>query len=425
MIQVIKNALLDQGIATWRINCEKLQAAELYFIKKNLDTRRMIDTTTYEVTVFNDFEKDGAKFRGHSTILIAPGMDVSSVNEKIKNAYFAASFVANPFFELPKPLVANPIPAKGKAASMTLSEVCDTMVAALYKTDCEERSWINSAELFVNRKEISILSSAGTDVSYAEYDINGEFVVQAREPKDVEIHQQFAYTDLEPEALSEQAKTALETVQARAAATQAPKKGNYNIILSEKAVVTLMSYYAERSHVGYIYPGYSDWKKGTSVQGDDVTGEKVNLTFLAKTPYSREGIAMQDMPLVEDGVLANIHGPARLSYYLGVEPTGEFSAVKSTNGTISFEEMKKEPYLHVVTFSDFHMDSMSGYFGGEIRLAYLYDGETVTPVTGGSINGYFIDLQKDMTFSTERYVNSRYDGPRAVLLKNVPVAGQE
>ena len=86
--------------------------------------------------------------------------------------------------------------------------------------------------------------------------------------------------------------------------------------------------------------------------------------------------------------------------------------------------MKKEPYLHVVSFSDFSMDSFSGYFGGEIRLAYLYDGEKVTPVTGGSVSGNLLELQKNIVFSTERYKNKDYDGPFAVEFQNVAVAGK-
>ena len=86
--------------------------------------------------------------------------------------------------------------------------------------------------------------------------------------------------------------------------------------------------------------------------------------------------------------------------------------------------MKKEPYLYVVSFSDFSMDSLSGYFGGEIRLAYLSDGEKVTPVTGGSVSGNLLELQKDMAFSTERYKDKNYDGPFAVEFHGVAVAGK-
>ena len=153
-------------------------------------------------------------------------------------------------------------------------------------------------------------------------------------------------------------------------------------------------------------------------------GEKLNITLHASNPYSSEGIPMKDLTLLKEGELKAIHGNARFAYYLGVEPTGIYSAVKLDNGTKTLEEMKKEPYLYVVSFSDFSMDSLSGYFGGEIRLAYLFDGEKVTPVTGGSVSGNLLELQKDMAFSTERYKYKDYDGPFAVEFHGVAVAGK-
>ena len=87
------------------------------------------------------------------------------------------------------------------------------------------------------------------------------------------------------------------------------------------------------------------------------------------------------------------------------------------------EEMKKTPYLHVVNFSDFQMDEMSGNFGGEIRLAYLFDGEKVTPVTGGSINGMIVKAQKNFVFSKETQESMDFSGPFAVSMEDVAVAG--
>lgn len=173
-----------------------------------------------------------------------------------------------------------------------------------------------------------------------------------------------------------------------------------------------------------VYPGYSGYQAGMDVQGEKVQGEKLNITLHASNPYSSEGIPMKDLTLLKEGELKAIHGNARFAYYLGVEPTGIYSAVKLDNGTKTLEEMKKEPYLYVVSFSDFSMDSLSGYFGGEIRLAYLFDGEKVTPVTGGSVSGNLLELQKDMAFSTERYKDKNYDGPFAVEFHGVAVAGK-
>lgn len=187
---------------------------------------------------------------------------------------------------------------------------------------------------------------------------------------------------------------------------------------------TLIDFYMDRSSSGMVYPGYSNYQAGMDVQGEKVQGEKLNITLHASNPYSSEGIPMKDLTLLKEGELKAIHGNARFAYYLGVEPTGIYSAVKLDNGTKTLEEMKKEPYLYVVSFSDFSMDSLSGYFGGEIRLAYLSDGEKVTPVTGGSVSGNLLELQKDMAFSTERYKDKDYDGPFAVEFHGVAVAGK-
>ena len=221
-----------------------------------------------------------------------------------------------------------------------------------------------------------------------------------------------------------QAKEALERVCDRARATEAPEKGNYKLLLSGKNVRTLIDFYMDRSSSGMVYPGYSNYQAGMDVQGEKVQGEKLNITLHASNPYSSEGIPMKDLTLLKEGELKAIHGNARFAYYLGVEPTGIYSAVKLDNGTKTLEEMKKEPYLYVVSFSDFSMDSLSGYFGGEIRLAYLFDGEKVTPVTGGSVSGNLLELQKDMAFSTERYKDKDYDGPFAVEFHGVAVAGK-
>ena len=76
-----------------------------------------------------------------------------------------------------------------------------------------------------------------------------------------------------------------------------------------------------------------------------------------------------------------------------------------------------------MAFSDFQMDTMSGHFGGEIRLAYWFDGKETRIVTGGSVNGSIMDCCGKLRFSLERYSGATYQGPLAVLMPGVPVAG--
>ena len=395
MREKILQAIRKFQIETYLVTEKTVKGAELYFIKKELDMRRMKQDAVSAVTIYRDFETDGKKMRGCANINIFPEMTQEEVDEAVKGAYYAASFVKNPLF-----------------------------VKALYCVDVQEDAFINTAEFFMEKTTTAIYNSEGIDVSYEKSSVNGEFVVQCITPQDVEQYQEFAYDDLDTEALTAQAKEALERVCDRARATEAPEKGNYKLLLSGKNVRTLIDFYMDRSSSGMVYPGYSNYQAGMDVQGEKVQGEKLNITLHASNPYSSEGIPMKDLTLLKEGELKAIHGNARFAYYLGVEPTGIYSAVKLDNGTKTLEEMKKEPYLYVVSFSDFSMDSLSGYFGGEIRLAYLFDGEKVTPVTGGSVSGNLLELQKDMAFSTERYKDKNYDGPFAVEFHGVAVAGK-
>ena len=126
---------------------------------------------------------------------------------------------------------------------------------------------------------------------------------------------------------------------------------------------------------------------------------------------------------MQAGVLKMYHGGVRCSRYLGMAPTGWFGCTRVAPGSLSMEDMKREPYLWVVNFSDFQLDDFTGHFGGEIRLAFLYDGERVTPVTGGSINGSILDSQTCMHFSKELQKSERFEGPYAICFENVAVAG--
>ncbi len=426
MIQRIKNALSRCGVSLWRINQREEETAELFFVKKQLDTRRIKDVRKYEVTVFRDVEaKDGGRpSRGFTSVMLIASMDDERLDEALKGAYYAAQFAANPYFDLPDPVQAPMVEKTGELAQAPLAQSAGKMAKALFAPDVHQDAFVNSAEIFVVRSACRIVSSEGTDVSYTDARVNGEFVVQCREPEDVEMHNTFEYDELNGEALSAKVAEALTFVRDRARAQKILKSGKYDLVLSGNAVAEVLSYYADRSSAGMVYAKYSTWRQGEDVQGE-TQGERLDLTLRAFHPYSPEGIPTGvDLPLLEGGKLLTWHGPNRFCRYLGIKPTGDYRRLVCANGTASFESLKKGPCLWAVTFSDFQMDEMSGHFGGEIRLAYLIEEDgKVTPVTGGSVNGSILEAQKDLAFSTDRYLTARYDGPYAMRLKGVSIAG--
>lgn len=75
MIEKIKKALAESNIERWRINEVKEESAELFFVKHNLDTRRIKDTHKCVVTVSRELEKDGknsSETRARISIRLCP-----------------------------------------------------------------------------------------------------------------------------------------------------------------------------------------------------------------------------------------------------------------------------------------------------------------------------------------------------------------
>jgi predicted Zn-dependent protease len=446
MIERIQQALEKEKISVYSIRQTITEGAELYYIRRDLDLRRTKETEQYEVSVYRDFEAEGKPMRGLSNVTIFPEMEEKDIEKKLAEAYYAASFVKNPAYPLPGKAEAgmdteNPehtVLEKTEAGTgagisiesthkeidtLPLTEIANRYAKALYQADNREDAFINTAEFFVTRKQVSIRNSEGIHVSYQMTEISGEYIVQCKKPQDVEQYHSFSYDGMNEKDLYQDAVEALEGVCARAHAVKAPASGTYDILLHGSDIGQLMEIYASRANLAMIYPGYSSYQVGAQVQGEEIQGEKLNLTVTAMEPYSGEGIRMKELPLIREGILENVHGDARYSAYMGVRPTGVFGGSRLENGTRTEAELKEAPYLQVESFSALGVNPMNGFFGGEIRLAYLYDGKTVTPVTGGSVSGNLTEAQKNLIFSKETYRNRRYEGPALVRIQGVTVAG--
>lgn len=423
MLNIIKNVLEQEKIDVWQVRKSETKRAELYFVKKELDIPRFSVISEYEVAVYRDFEENGNKYRGVSVCYVEDGQTEKEVKSKIKNAFYAAQFVKNPWYELPEQIKADKKPSKSDMAGKDMREIANGFADAVLSVQTDSEAFINSLEIFVYRTYVEILGSGGMHVSYEEDRADGEFVAQCVRPSDVEQYRRFSYDNFDTGALKKLVESAIDDVRKRANAKNAPKNGTYNVILTGEHLKTFLNYYCMRGNASIIYPQYSDWKKGDCVQKEG-GGEKISIDLLATAPYSGDGVEMKDMTFIENGTLENIYGGTRFMRYLGEKPTGNYGKMRVRNGTAKFEDMKKEGTLETVSFSDFQMDFFTGNFGGEIRLALLRENGSDIPLSGGSINGKLSDVEDRLVFSTEKYEDSEYSGPYAVLIPDVPVAGE-
>lgn len=465
MIEKIVSALKAAGAESYQITETTSETSELFFIRKTLDMQRKKKVRQSDVVVYKEFMEGDKRRMGSASVQVQDSFTEKQMEELFRDALYAAGFVKNEYYELYPGTMNNTgkqleedsitcnaektqvnecgmpgeiekqtgkergVPEdrkqlpKDSMADKTLTEIARCYTEALYAEDTHGDVFLNSAEIFASKISYHILNSRGVDVSYQKNKVEGEFVVQCTQGQDVETWQDFAYETMDTEAFRKKVRETMEMTRARAKAVSAPPAGTYRVILKGSYVETLLSYYVDRSDAALIYRQYSTFQKGCDVQGGEAEKDRINLTLKATAPYSVEGIPMKDRALVQDGKLQLIHGSNRFAYYLKIEPTGNYRGYKAPAGEVSLEEMRGEPYLEVVNFSDFQMDVFDGHFGGEIRLAFLWDGEKRIPVTGGSINGNILEAQKRLVFSKEMQVEKDFEGPLAVCLEQINVAG--
>ncbi len=418
MVEQIISILKQQQIDIYCINEIQKESFELFFIKQQLDMTRSKNVKQVKVTIYRDFMEEDVKYRGSVDIFIYPNHTPDEIEQAIIQGYENALFIKNPFFEIPQGIKEDKGVIHSTLSDNSLSENAYKMAEALYQGKGPKDTLVNSSEIYGKKETIRIIHSSDCDISYTKYYLEGEFVVQFKNKlQDVELYQQFSFDELATEELKKQCEDALISVRDRGLATQAPEDiSKYPIILCDDYVREFLGFYLTKTNTAMIYPGYSSYMPGHVIQ-DQPEGEFLNLTMLAKVPFSEEGVEMGTHSLIEKGIVKNVHGKNSFCAYMKVKEIGTYSKLKCENGTMSLEDMKKQPYILIKSFSDFQIDAMDGHFGGEYRLAYFYDGETVQIITGGTLSMDIYQAQKNMMFSKETYHTADYEGPRAVLLR--------
>lgn len=418
MREKILSILKKTGIKEYNLYEETRESVELFFIKHGLDLSRSKCVEEIRLRIYRDFTENGKRYMGSSDVYIYPKMDEAELTELIAEAYKSAGYVRNPYFYLAEPVV-------NSENTETVDNLMDNAIKtseALFKGEeisGTNNAFINSAEIFANKKTVRITTSNNTDVSYSEKSITGEFVVQCiQEDNDVELYQDFEYDVFDGQALTEKCKNALNSVKDRAVAVKTMEDfTDYPIILTDSYVGELLNFYMNKANAAYIYPGYSSYKRGEAIHAyEDSEGEKLTLYGIPKSAFSDEGVKMERLMLIEDGTVKNIHGNLPFLSYLREKQTGVYTKKECTNGTATMEELCRGKYILVKNFSDFQIDAFDGHFGGEFRLAYLCEGDKVSIITGGTVTGNLIDAGNSLVFSKEKYRDGNYYGPAAVKI---------
>ena len=424
MIDRIVSILNASGVAAWELSDVLTHGWEFYFIRHEMDQNRVRNVENITLKVYQSIE-NGA-YLGSAEAEIAPTASEEEFRELIDSLAYRAGLVRNRPYQLAAPRSAVPMESCTESTEKIASDFLRTM-QSLPETASED---INSYEIFVSSKTARFLSSTGIDVTETYPESMTEVVVNARKDgHEIELYRNYHSGTCDIEGLRRNLIRTMHYGRDRLLTVPTPPLGTADVLFTGNDACEIYAYFADRLDAAMIYRKMSDWEPGKPVC-QVFKGDRLTLKTHRSLPnssknrsYDEEGAPIRDVTLIEDGVARNILGSRMFASYLGLEDAFIPTNFSVSGGTNSEEELRSGQYLELVEFSDFQVDSMTGDIFGEIRLGYWHDGQSVIPVSGGSVSGSMLELAGKMFLSAETVQYNNWLIPAATLLKGVSVSG--
>lgn len=412
----------NKDVAAFKVVDSSKHSAELYYVGRKLETVRAIDVQNTSVTVY--VKHDEAL--GDSTFPVFASMDEAAVKEALELAVERARLVSNKPYELPKGGVERhdiPSDLEGK----DLREAAEQVAKAVFDAPMGEGGSINALEIFATKEITRVRTGEGLDKTQTTHYIGIEAIPTSTDDKEsVELYEWYDLTDLDLERIKGEIADKMIEVRARKEAKPG-KPMTIDVALRAGEINELFYEMAYDVNYGPMYQHANAYNLGDDLQKDG-DGDPINVTLRAEVRGSREsaafdsdGAPLRDCQVIADGKIASSWGATRWGSYLGIEPdkiTGDLPCIEVATGSL---DIPQGDWLECVSMSGLQLDIYNDYIGGEIRLAYLHQGDKVTPITGISMSGQLSKVLPSIKLSKDKVVRGNYQGPSIALLKDVQI----
>lgn len=423
MIDVEKILKETAAVDDYRITSAKTVSYEVFFVHRKLETVRATDTLTTDVTVY--VNHDGKV--GDSTFSLYQSMTEEDVRNKVMAAANRARLVFNEPYEIPagdKKETVLPSNMGGEDMPALANKIAEAVFAA----DCYEGGSINATEIFLYRDTNSVRNSRGVDKTQIKTHVMIEAIPTWNEGgESVELYEDHRFAEFDPAAVTAEIDRKMQEVRDRQLAVKPQTPMKINVVLPPHEIASLLRNIVFPLDYSAVYSHSNLFKVGDDLQKDG-DGDKLTVTMVGQlkgsvqsSSFDDDGLDLGEKTVIRDGVVESYFGANRFACYLGLEPTGALRCAKVAPGTLTQEELAKAPYLECVSLSGLQVDLFNDYIGGEIRLAYYFDGEKKIPVTGISMSARLTEVIKSMKLWSETTVSGNYEGPEKLLMKDVSV----
>lgn len=423
MKTIIAALQANPGVSGYRINENRKESYELFFVKGNLETVRSTDTCDKQITVYVDHEQ----YKGDAQFMVYPSTTQEELEAFIETAVEKAKIIHNKTYQLPQQQTGT-YTVQSNFSEKSLQELASVIKDCVFRANTLENASLNSVEVFVNKYTETVCNSCGVLKTQTRYDAMVEAIPTYNgEDQSVELYQQYNFNNLDEAQIEAEIAEKLQEVKARYEAVKpdAPLKGA--VILNKLELSELFGSIVQNLNYASVYAKASVFHKGDQIQKNPV-GDKISVTMAGELPgnirsakFDTDGMALQSIRLIEDGVAMNYYGGNRFGQYLDEEPTGLLRCMQVEPGTACEKCLMQAPYLEIISMSGLQVDFYNDYIGGEVRLAYYHDGSKCIPVTGVSVTGKLTQVLSSIRLSKEIATHNGYMGPAKAILQDMQI----
>ncbi len=410
-----------QEASEWVLTSTEAEETQLYWRLGELHAERSVETLDHELLLYRDV--DGQRGSA-SAFLVGDEGD----GERVRTALTAASLALNPPYRLPEGPASYPAIALG-AERMPDRDELVAWQAKVRKEIESAGAKASHLEIFASRHKSSVEASNGRSHAWRGDRYLLDLVVAAGEgdaSTEFRLMRESRLLDgLLPDAVLERA---IQAVRDRGRATL-PPTGRMAVVLPASELATLLMAISVHTNGQYLVTGMLQKKVGEALieaEGDPITitGDPTLPYAVASTPTDRSTVPGRPLPLLEGGVIRNMHTDHQFAAYLGVEPTGPVGTLVWAPGTSSAVDLLTDgPVLEVLAFSANMPDPMTGAFAAEIKMGYLHRGGERVPIAQGSVTGNVFEALRRCRLSRETEQDKGYFGPAMVRFEQLQVAG--
>lgn len=405
---------------------------------------RCVQEDSYDVTIWLS-QSDQEWGVVHFDIVFASGDQTSlqDIEDQIDQAIQMAQYSKSPYWPLDKDICFDLNVGTEAFCSLIYDSpqsVLDNIERELSTLlqQCEESFLACSAEVYVNKKQITFKNSFGFEHSFKKTSFYIELALGSELEKKQEVLDYQTGVSVQNFVFEDFIDRCVRQVTSLGRTIVPSSRESVSILIHMKDFSEIVDAVEDQLVSFREYQKYPHLKEEEVIYAEgERKGEAFDLScdpfspmMACSVPFIGNGVLPRRGCLIEDGQVKNRIVGVRESTYLSIPSNYLSGNMIVSSGSSSYEELcqMEDEVLEVVSFSSLLVDDNSLTWSSEIKLAYLRrKGEIVQMLKGGVLSGHIRKNLSCSFYSNDRVCYNRiadayhsaigYIGPQYVLFK--------